>query len=302
MARTRRSNRRKRTNRTAKEANTKHRPNSRRVERPYPRVTMQEALRVPQVLKEKNGGNPWSPDEVAKAVDLKRTNNRFFYMAAASRDFGFTEGGRDSKQVELTDFGRELVYAPSPEVEHQLMVQGFRNIDVFRRVVEYYKGSNLPEMKYLGNTLDKEFGLHPEIHEEFSTLFRENCDYLARLTGQGLNVLSGLPDAARHLPSRDAVDHSPEVVTLAEPETDTGLLGFVIMPFRERETSHAEGFFDEVLKSLIAPAGRKAGFRIITANRRGSDVIQSTIVNNLLTANLVIADLTEHNPNVLFEL
>ena len=39
-----------------------------------------------------------------------------------------------------------------------------------------------------------------------------------------------------------------------------------------------------------------------TARREGSDVIHSTIVNELLEADLVIVDLTEHNPNVLFEL
>ena len=31
-------------------------------------------------------------------------------------------------------------------------------------------------------------------------------------------------------------------------------------------------------------------------------MIQSTIINDLLDADLVIADLTDHNPNVLFEL
>jgi nucleoside 2-deoxyribosyltransferase len=39
-----------------------------------------------------------------------------------------------------------------------------------------------------------------------------------------------------------------------------------------------------------------------TANRQGSDLIQSTIINDLMEADLVIADLTEHNPNVMFEL
>jgi hypothetical protein len=39
-----------------------------------------------------------------------------------------------------------------------------------------------------------------------------------------------------------------------------------------------------------------------TAKREGSDLIHSTIVNDLLAADLVVADLTEHNPNVLFEL
>jgi hypothetical protein len=103
--------------------------------------------------------------------------------------------------------------------------------------------------------------------------------------------------------SSTEVEHSKDTVTLAEPETETGLIAFVIMPFRERDSdSHAEGFFSEVLQSLIAPAGRKAGFTVTTANRQGSDVIHSTIVNDLLDADLVIADLTEHNPNVLFEL
>lgn len=39
-----------------------------------------------------------------------------------------------------------------------------------------------------------------------------------------------------------------------------------------------------------------------TARKEGSDVIQATIINDLLNADLVIADLTDHNPNVLFEL
>ena len=87
---------------------------------------------------------------------------------------------------------------------------------------------------------------------------------------------------------------------LAEPKKQTGLKCFVAMPFREREQVRSSGFFDEVLRALIAPAGRDAGFEVITANRDGSDVIQATIVNQLLDADLVIADLTENNPNVLF--
>ncbi len=74
------------------------------------------------------------------------------------------------------------------------------------------------------------------------------------------------------------------------------------MPFKERGSEHGKGFFTEVLGSLVSPAGRDAGFTVTTANRQGTDVIQSTIVNDLLNADLVVANLTEHNPNVLFEL
>jgi nucleoside 2-deoxyribosyltransferase len=39
-----------------------------------------------------------------------------------------------------------------------------------------------------------------------------------------------------------------------------------------------------------------------TARREGSDLIHHTIINQLIEAEMVIADLTDHNPNVLFEL
>jgi nucleoside 2-deoxyribosyltransferase len=74
------------------------------------------------------------------------------------------------------------------------------------------------------------------------------------------------------------------------------------MPFVERNEDHAKGFFSEILKTVITPAATAAGFDVTTALRQGSDVIQSTILNDLLDADLVLADLTEHNPNVLFEL
>ena len=75
------------------------------------------------------------------------------------------------------------------------------------------------------------------------------------------------------------------------------------MPFSEKDDNpRPTGFFDEVLRSIITPAGNNAGFAVETAAQHGSDVIQSTIIEQLLTADLVIADLTDHNPNVLFEL
>ena len=263
-------------------------------QRLYPRVTLEDAIKVSAALKEQNGGNPWPPSDIASALEISKTSTGFFYLAAASRDFGLTEGSRDSNRIALTPLGRDLIYAPSPEKEKELKLQAFLKIDVFKRVLEYYRGSQLPEMRYLSNTLSGEFGLQADLHEEFAGVFRANCEYLnigigfsgKEIEGDG-GVVAGKP---------------PRVVTLAEPETATGLYCFAIMPFRERDSQQPQGFFDEVLRSLISPAGRKAGFKVNTANRQGSDVIQSTIVNDLLNADLVVADLTGHNPNVLFEL
>src|SRR5689334_3744748 len=100
--------------------------------RPYPRVTLEEALRIPVALKEKNGGNPWPPSDVAKAVNLSHKNPDFFYLAAASRDFGFTEGSRDSQQIALTEFGRDVVYAPNKQEEDAKLREALLRVEIFR--------------------------------------------------------------------------------------------------------------------------------------------------------------------------
>jgi hypothetical protein len=255
---------------------------------PFPRATLEQALKIPYAIKDKNGGNPWEPDEIRKAVGAG-AGNAWYYLTAASRDYGLTIGTRDTKTIALADLGHEIAYAPDANAERQTKLRAFLNVDIFKRVLEYYKGSNLPEMKYLGNTLQKEFGLDPETHEEFSQTFRENCQYLG--------ITSGVPVVNAET---GGISSRPETITLAEGSS--ALTAFVIMPFAERDPNHSAGFFAEVLRSIITPAAQASQFTVKTANRQGSDLIQSTIINDLMDADLVIADLTEHNPNVLFEL
>lgn len=253
---------------------------------------MEKALQVPLALKEHNGGNPWDTDEVRRAVGAP-AGNTWFYLTAASRDYGLTSGTRDTPKISLEELGRNIVYAPDPGAELALKKQAFLRIEIFKRVLAYYKGSNLPEMKYLGNTLTKEFQLAPETHEEFAKIFRENCQYLGIVSGESATT------ADRDDESQVAAE-APGTVTLSEGASNSSRTAFVILPFGERDAKHPKGFFAEVLRSLITPAAKE--FKVKTANRQGSDVIQSTIINDLLEADLVIADLTEHNPNVMFEL
>jgi nucleoside 2-deoxyribosyltransferase len=203
--------------------------------------------------------------------------------------------------MDLTELGRDIVYAPNPETELVKKREAFLRVEPFRKVLDYYKGSDLPEMKYLGNTLDREFKIEPEDHEEFSRLFRENCTYLGIRSGSAA-VVPEVKSAERDGSASNGT-MPPATVTLAESgKGKKGPVAFVIMPFQERDKSHPDGFFQEVLRSLLTPAASNAGFTVRTANRQGSDIIQSTIIRDLMDADLVIADLTEHNPNVLFEL
>lgn len=269
----------------------KARTKRQKVDRPFPRVSLQESLIIGQKIKELNGGNPWTPQDIAKAVNIGFATNKFYYYTAASRDFGITDGSSKTDKISLTDFGRSLLYAPDPSTEQKKKNDAFLSIPIFKRVLDHYKGSTLPEMKYLRNTLENEFGLHPDVHEEFASLFKENCKYLDINSGNTGELINN-----------DSESPATIIVGESGKSAKKGLKAFVIMPFSERNDKRSKGFFNEVLSSLIVPAGIEAGFNVETANKQGTEIIQSTIINELIDADMVIADLTDHNPNVLFEL
>jgi hypothetical protein len=268
---------------------------SKKSQRPYPQRPLEEALQVPQVIKEKNNGNPWSSDDVARACGQSRKGTKFFYLAASARDYGLTIGSRDTEKIELADLGRRIVFAGDEESRRKALIEAFFNIDIFAKVFKHYGGSkSLPkEREFLSNTLWHEFSLPPEFHDEFIELFKANCAYLKIDGGLGESVVVKTREDAQ----------TSDVKVIGEPKGKFDRTAFVIMPFVEKGAqARPTGFFDEVLTTLITPAANAVGFAVETAERRGSDVIQSTIISRLLNADLVIADLTDHNPNVLFEL
>jgi hypothetical protein len=263
--------------------------------RPYPRFSLERALSVARAIKEKNGGNPWPAEQVAAAVGLSPRNVDFYYLLAASQKYGLTTGMKIEGEVALTPLGREVVYSGSPDEELAAKRKAVLSVDVFNKVLHHYNGNRLPEMQYLGNTLQGKFDLPAEFHEEFFKLFKQTCDYAGWKEGLELNAGEPRPGDSATRPSKD-------VIVLGEPKKRTGLTCFVIMPFKERTDDFMPGFFEEVLNSLIIPAVTDAGFEVKTANRQGTDIIHSTIISEVLNADMCVCDLSEHNPNVLFEL
>lgn len=260
--------------------------------RPFPGVTLEDALRIPRVIKDINGGNPWPPAEVARALDgMSARADKFWYLSAGARDYGLTIGTRDTEAIALAPLGRDLVYATSPQVEIQSLREAFFKVVVFKSVYDYYQGGSLPDLQYLQNTLESVFHVPPQYHDQFVTIYSANCSFL-----QATETRLGIKPEVR---PREEAPHS---IIVGEPKGKVAKVAFVIMPFLEKTDRYPKGFFEEVLRSLITPAAVAAGFKVETAKREGSDLIHSTIVNDLLAADLVIADLTEHNPNVLFEL
>ena len=77
---------------------------------------------------------------------------------------------------------------------------------------------------------------------------------------------------------------------------------FVVSPIGE-EGSEFRKRADQVYKYIISPVCEKCGFEAIRSDQiNRADSIPQTIIDNLKSAELVIADMTGHNPNVFYEM
>lgn len=140
--------RKSRTPKPAKKSRKMGRPKG-AVIKAFPSESLEAAISVANSIKEYNAGNPWVPSEVAKALKVAAQGVKFWYLCAASRDHGLTIGTRHTETIELTALGRSLVYAASPSEEREALWKAFNSVDLYKRVFDYYKGSQLPELKYL---------------------------------------------------------------------------------------------------------------------------------------------------------
>jgi hypothetical protein len=77
---------------------------------------------------------------------------------------------------------------------------------------------------------------------------------------------------------------------------------FVISPIGESE-SEIRKRSDQVLKYIICPVVEKFGYKALRADQIAEPgIITSQVIQNILDSPLVIADLTDNNPNVFYEL
>ena len=77
---------------------------------------------------------------------------------------------------------------------------------------------------------------------------------------------------------------------------------FLICPIGERGSRERKRS-DKLLKYIVAPIANKLGYKVVRADTMPkSGIITSQILNMIIEAPLVIADLTDGNPNVFYEL
>jgi predicted nucleotide-binding protein len=189
---------------------------------PFPRNSLIEALRVPQIIWDTNAGEPLALLDLAKALERSPTSMGFAELLRSSQRYGLTNESYTqdlTKTISLTPLGNSIV-APTPDEDvNSLKRNALETPDLFRDVFSILHGKVIPPAEPFKNMLIRTFHLDKDDADACYAVLTQNIEELGlaeTIQGKTYLRLDKLGIAIKPAPEQAATE--PEGVP-AEPET-----------------------------------------------------------------------------------
>ena len=199
----------------------------RRIVKPYPAYTLEDALDVAQVIQDTNAGWPFDRTLLAGALGTTPKSSAFTQRLNASAAYGLTQGGYNDADISLTSLGETLA-AGSHDRRAQALVEAAMTPPIFGRFYDMLDGKRLPESAYAQSLLQRELGVNDSLADECLSILIANGEYAGIISEQdGVSVVhlaDRRPQPAAASPPTDAPpmepsrwDHSNEHIAARNP-------------------------------------------------------------------------------------
>ena len=147
----------------------------------FPRNSLNEALRVPQVIWEKNAGNPFPLLDIASKLGHSPMSSSFIELVRSSQRYGLTNESFTqelTKTISLTPVGNSIV-APTPdENTNALKRKALETPDVFQKVLASLNGKIIPPPDVFKNLLIRSYHLDKADAEACYQILMQNIKEL----------------------------------------------------------------------------------------------------------------------------
>lgn len=295
-------------------------PSRTRKERKFPALTFEEALSVPEAIQKYASGQ-----KVRRLTLFERLNSDPDKLEArklitASGQYGLTKGSYRAEHLELTPEGHQATsddVAPAKKLEARFNL-AIKNQAPFDFLYEKLKGNKMPVKEVMADYLS-EANVEDDEKAECIDTFILNAKFLGLLrTIAGSERIISIEQALEEVPNAPAsqVDQSttsnsgPALPSIrqsaladdAQPTGDFAKICFYITPIGE-ENQEERRHADFLMEYIIKPAVKEFDLTVVRADQMGKPgMIGKQVIEHILKAKLVIADLSFHNPNVFYEL
>lgn len=259
---------------------------------PYPRHSLEKALRIPKVILEQNAGKECTDQESASYVGLKHHTGPHNVELNSAIKFGLLERPTQGK-IQLTETSRRILKPHEKSDYINGLREAVQTAPVISEVYSHYRGENLPDTEFFNNTLTDKFRIPNDKLNEFRTIFVESLK-TAELISEHDGKYRVLDISAEASVNKNTTETFKKLEKTTKVKS--GDTCFIMMPF----AAPLGTYYDKVYK----PAIEKAGLTPIRADNEifGTGKIIDQIWNGINSAKVLIAELTDRNPNVFYEL
>jgi hypothetical protein len=302
-----------------KDAATTKPARKQRKERMFPAMTFEEALVLPDAIQKYAAGQKVRRLTLFEKLNKEPDSVDSRRLVTASGQYGLTKGGYQADFLELTPDGDEATgdtVAPAKKLTARFNL-AIQNHAPFAFLYQKLKGNKMPAKEVMADHLT-EANVEDDEKAECIDAFVLNAKFLGLLrTIAGTERIIPIEQAIEEAPSAPAIqaDQSdgnsngmatpPAPATTgdrAEPTGDFAKICFYITPIGE-DNSEERRHADFLMEYIIKPAVKEFELTVVRADQMGKPgMIGKQVIEHILKARLVIADLSFHNPNVFYEL
>lgn len=290
----------------------------RKAQRSFPASSFEEALQIGDAIQRFGGGHPRIRrltlfENLGRSPDSGLSRQQI----SNSTRYGITTGSYGADFLELTPKGAT---ATSSEVSKRERTRArfdlaIRDVEPFNSLYETFHDRKLPAQEVMRDQL-VENGMSAEDAQECAELFILNAKFVGVLRPVAgseriltiEHVLEELParseERSRDLAGTEAAMGDVAPVRAAATGESLDDVCFYITPIGDEgsdERKHADVFLSQIVEPAIDKLG--LGLRVVRADHIDlPGLITAQVVEHVLRARLVVADLSFHNPNVFYEL
>jgi hypothetical protein len=257
----------------------------------YPRHAIDKALRIPRAILEQNAGKECSDSEAAGYIGLK-LNGPVRVEISSALKFGLLERPSPSR-VKLSELGRKVLRPQQPKDEIEGLREAVLKAPEVSAVYKHYRGENLPDDQFFDNALVDTFKIPQAKLPEFKSIFIETLQkaHLLEEHNGKYRVIDISQAEAHRDENSDTLKKLGKSVSVNPNDSC-----FVVMPFALPLGNHYSLIYE--------PAIRKAGLRPVRADDDifATGKIIDQVWAGINAAKVLVAELTNRNPNVFYEL
>lgn len=203
-----------------------------------PRYSLEQTLKIPQVILDDFGGKSAPPYRIAEALALSPSSSYWRMLSGAAMAYGLTDGAYGSEQIGLTELGKRTVSPLEEGQDAAARVEAALRPRIAKDFFGKYNRAKFPREQIAKNVL-LDIGVPKDRVEEIFKVLKENGEYVGiiRDTKTGPYVAIELDTRVLSETAVDEMgtssdDEEEEVATVALPKDSVEKAPSIELPQR----------------------------------------------------------------------